>query len=872
MRVLKVAAGIHWIDIPDADLRILCGCPADCVKHLMKRGLIIRTEAAGTVFETGPNAILLSDISLQNGEFSNLSEFPVLQMLYRQGMILPGHPNNKGIKPLLIGLKEQVAAQLDYIHRGNYGLVSQAELEAAGVGPEQAAEWMRMKLKFAFGRIGASEDLVDSCIVGDGMQTVRDGVSIRRLDLNVYEFYRGSDSVVVDLNLSAGESYVLPYPLNYHNLRREYFAVVHSGAGDGWDYNRPTMSSVLMFQGKIFLVDAGPNLQHILTALGIGISEIEGLFHTHSHDDHFCGLTTLIRADRRVRYFATPPVRAAVTKKLAALMSIDEGDFEHYFEICDLHLDCWNDIEGLQVRPAFSPHPVETTIFTFRAQSESGERTYAHYADIVSFNVLKQMINTDPAVPGVLPETAESVRRDYLEPADLKKIDVGGGLIHGSAEDFRTDASKKIILAHTALELTTSQRRIGSGAPFGSVDVLIPSARDYALRKAHAYLTAYFPDLPQHELEMLLNRPIEDINAETIVLRQGERCHSVVMPLTGLIEAISADDDTRYLLPAGILIGENACIYDQPASKTYRTASFVKAISWPSELYRAFIAENDLTDMARSTSAMRGAFAKSWLFGENMSIPLLNQLARESTTVTISAGSVIQMQAEMLYLVVSGTIEWRVDDKVIEILEEGEFFGESMVLFGSPLAGQPVALTDAEMFAIAGPTLRDIPIVRWKLFETYQRHLRLLAPPVSDGPAFPWSADYLLGIRDMDQNHRKLFELGDRVMAAIESRDSAQSRTAMIELIDFANFHFAEEIKLFSEVAYPGVQAHVERHSEQIAQLSAVRRKVEAGKMTKSISSGADFKTFFNKNIIEHIFQDDLKFSKHVYDKDKFAL
>ena len=872
MRVLKVAAGIHWIDIPEADLRILCGCPADCVKHLMKRGLVIRTEVAGTVFETGPNAILLSDISLQNGEFSNLSEFPVLQMLYRQGTILPGHPNNKGIKPLLIGLKEQVAAQLDYIHRGNYGLLSQEELEAAGVMPAQAAEWMRIKLRFAFGKIGASEDLVDCCIVGEGLQTVRNGVSIRRLDLNVYEFYLGDESVVVDLNLDPGENYELPYPLNYHNLRREYFAVVHSGEGDGWDYNRPTMSSVLMFQGKIYLVDAGPNLQHILKALGIGISEIEGVFHTHSHDDHFCVLPTLIRADRRIRYFATPPVRAAVTKKLAALMSIDERDFEHYFEICDLHLDCWNDVEGLQVRPAFSPHPVETTIFTFRAQSECGERTYAHFADIVSFNVLRQMIEKDPKKPGILPETWEKVQHDYLEPADLKKIDVGGGLIHGSAEDFRGDSSKKIILSHTALELNTVQRRIGSGSPFGTFDVLIPSARDYSLRKAHNYLTAYFPDVPQHELEMLLNRPIEDINAETIVLRQGEYCHSVVMPLTGLIEAINADDDTRYLLPAGILIGESASLYDQPATKTYRAASFVKAISWPAELYRSFIAHNDLMDMARATSAMRGIFARSWLFGENMSIPMLNQLARESVRTMVAAGEVIEVPTETLYLVNRGTIDWRVHDRVLDIFEESDFLGEAMVLFGTPMAGHAVAQTDAELFAVPGTMLRDIPIVRWKMFETYQRHMRLLLAPASEGPAFPWSADYLLGIRDMDQHHRKLFELGDRVMAAIEAEDPPAACGAMIELIDFANYHFNEEIKLFAETAYPAKKEHVNRHNEHMSQLSSVRRKIEAGKQTSVIESSSDFRNFFNKNIIEHIFQEDRKFSSYVYDKDKFAL
>ena len=56
---------------------------------------------------------------LQNGQFSNMAEFPVLQMLYKQGMIIPNHPNNDGSKPLLIGSQEQIKAQMEYIYRGN---------------------------------------------------------------------------------------------------------------------------------------------------------------------------------------------------------------------------------------------------------------------------------------------------------------------------------------------------------------------------------------------------------------------------------------------------------------------------------------------------------------------------------------------------------------------------------------------------------------------------------------------------------------------------------------------------------------------------------------------------------------------------------
>ena len=128
MEKTNVTNGVYWVEIPEVNLYIVCGCPADVIKHLMKRGLIVTKEKNGISYETGPNAILLSDIPLQKGSFSNLAEFPVLQMFYRQGMILPKHPNNTGVKPLLTGSRASVDAQSHYIYRGNYGLTSLEEI------------------------------------------------------------------------------------------------------------------------------------------------------------------------------------------------------------------------------------------------------------------------------------------------------------------------------------------------------------------------------------------------------------------------------------------------------------------------------------------------------------------------------------------------------------------------------------------------------------------------------------------------------------------------------------------------------------------------------------------------------------------------
>ena len=68
---------MYWVEIPDTELRILCGSPEDSVKHLIRQGFIHEVEEDGVTFESGPTAILLSDVSTQDGSFANVGEFPV---------------------------------------------------------------------------------------------------------------------------------------------------------------------------------------------------------------------------------------------------------------------------------------------------------------------------------------------------------------------------------------------------------------------------------------------------------------------------------------------------------------------------------------------------------------------------------------------------------------------------------------------------------------------------------------------------------------------------------------------------------------------------------------------------------------------------
>ena len=482
MKIEKVANGIFWVEIPEADLRILCGCPADTVKHLIKRGLISPMKRGNVTFESGPNAILLSDTPIQKGSFSNLSEFVLLQMFYRQGMLIPGHPGNTGRKPLLIGLGDQVRSQAAYVFRGNYGLASQEEICACGVPTDEAREMMAVKKWFSFGAIRDTSELVDTRALDADAVELAPGVVVHRKGFNRYEFLHAGQSVEVNLTLGPGEEYVPPYSLPARSVPRDHFSVIHIGEGDGWDVKRPCMGSMLSVEGKLYLVDAGPNITKSLESLGIGPADVEGIFHTHAHDDHFAGLTSLVRSERRLAYYAVPWVRASVQKKLSALMRIEEGRFNRFFDVHDLVPGEWNPIGGIEAKPVYSPHPVETTVFFFRAGKGDARRVYAHLADIPSFDVLEKLATPGNNGAALSAKSRDAFLKAVSEPVDLKKIDVGGGLIHGNAADFAHDGSTRLLPSH------------GSNAPqtvsFGDVDVLIPGTVRIASDVSHASLRA----------------------------------------------------------------------------------------------------------------------------------------------------------------------------------------------------------------------------------------------------------------------------------------------------------------------------------------------------------------------------------------------
>lgn len=715
----KVTEGVYFISIPEVNLHIQCAAPIESVKHLIHQGHIASTTKNGVTFQTGPNAILLSDVMIQNGEFCNMSEFSVLQMLYKQGLMIPNHPNNSGLKPILIGNKRQVNAQMNYIYRGNYGLISQEEIESCGLSSAEAKAIYNMKLRFAFGKLQPVSDLLESCFVEYEKIEIRDGVFIERMGVNIFEISYKTDSVRVDLNLKKDQTYVAPYILPYSKVNKEYFSIIHSGQGDGWDPLRPSLNSIICFQGKYYLIDVVPHIYSILESLSLSINDIEGVFLTHCHDDHIGGITTLVRSDKKIKIYSTKIVSYSLVKKLAALLNIDETEFENLLDIYDLELNKWNMLDELEIQPILSAHSVETTIFIFRTYFKNRYYSYGHFADIADSAVLKDMIVSDENSYGVSQIFYEKTLALYTQKLDIKKIDIGEGMIHGNYKDFISDPTKRIILGHTSEILSKEQLAVGIASSFGTQDILIVAQSNYDYATVHKQLQSNFPSLNRKSFGAFFEFEVVHFQPNELLYASNEKITFLYLILSGLVQKINSDETRSVLLEPGVIIGEKRALNDQTVESKFITKNYVKTLKIPLKYFHYFSKKYNLNqDFYNKFDRGRHVF-NNRLFNENISYATLNFLLDNMRLLTVDLFNNEQFNKECVYLIIEGSVSVTLNGVFIETVTQGGYFGGIEFLFHTPFQVTYTPLEKCRLYMIEVSLIRTIPISFWKMLEDY---------------------------------------------------------------------------------------------------------------------------------------------------------
>ena len=120
---------------------------------------------------------------------------------------------------------------------------------------------------------------------------------------------------------------------------------------------------------------------------------------------------------------------------------------------------------------------------------------------------------------------------------------------------------------------------------------------------------------------------------------------------------------------------------------------------------------------------------------------------------------------------------------------------------------------------------------------------------------------FLIGIEQVDNEHRRLFEIAANVYDALGASDMvaiAAARAAIAELHDFTAKHFASEEALMEAAGYPGLAEHSAVHHHLLSQTHDMEVRAEIGKQYVP----AELSHFLYSWLIEHIQTYDKKFGE----------
>lgn len=117
------------------------------------------------------------------------------------------------------------------------------------------------------------------------------------------------------------------------------------------------------------------------------------------------------------------------------------------------------------------------------------------------------------------------------------------------------------------------------------------------------------------------------------------------------------------------------------------------------------------------------------------------------------------------------------------------------------------------------------------------------------------------GIAEIDEEHRKLVELGNRLYALsfCEDVDAATMRELLTELITFAQRHFSAEERLMEAHGYPEVEAHRATHRRMFDYLAEMFELAQETPLLVSIR----LEMFLGSWFVWHMQRDDNAFALH---------
>jgi hemerythrin-like metal-binding protein len=117
-------------------------------------------------------------------------------------------------------------------------------------------------------------------------------------------------------------------------------------------------------------------------------------------------------------------------------------------------------------------------------------------------------------------------------------------------------------------------------------------------------------------------------------------------------------------------------------------------------------------------------------------------------------------------------------------------------------------------------------------------------------PIIAWSNMLSVGVKDIDEQHRKLIEIMNRLNDSLEQHsEGAVEKRTLEELVNYTIFHFGFEEKLMKENGLTGMEIHFREHGNFI---SLINQKMEQYNRGENVS-GKEIMIFLWDWLTSHI-------------------
>ena len=125
-------------------------------------------------------------------------------------------------------------------------------------------------------------------------------------------------------------------------------------------------------------------------------------------------------------------------------------------------------------------------------------------------------------------------------------------------------------------------------------------------------------------------------------------------------------------------------------------------------------------------------------------------------------------------------------------------------------------------------------------------------------PVIEWNDTYLLDIDQIDEHHRHLIALlNDTYDVFVSDGQKVEIEKVMVELVNYATYHFSAEEQLMSRYAYCQAEEHLKEHDEFIRQIKTHQQEFHDGRTTLTL----ELIIFLKDWLIEHILKRDRAFA-----------